>query len=125
MSDLAKETAEVLISAPWVGDELSDVAAAVDKSFRRVPDFNSRDGPLLAEQYVRWRGYRKKAPVDWYAAWLNWVKKERNGDASGSKATGTPGGHAATGTGARHGHQRAAPAYDYDAFVGLKPSGTS
>lgn len=83
----AQTTAEVLIQAPWVNDSLDDVAAAVQRSFKRVPDFNIRDGPLLAEQYIRWKGYRKKPPVDWYAAWLNWIKKERNDDRQHTNGT--------------------------------------
>lgn len=95
VSDLAKETAEVLVNAPWVNDQASDVAMAVDRSFTLVPDFPSRDAPLLAEQYVRWKGYRKKPPEDWYRAWLNWVKKERQSERKDSTSGNRP--HAVNG----------------------------
>lgn len=75
------EIAETLSQAPWVGDELHDVMAAADRSLKKAPWFNgSRDGPMLAEQYATWPKYRKKPPVDWYRAWTNWLKGERNDD---------------------------------------------
>lgn len=91
-SELAHSIAETLKQAPWVGDELGDVARAVERSLAKVPEFNAaRDGPLLAEQYVVWKGYAKKPPANWYAAWLNWLKGEReraNGRA-GQPASGS------------------------------------
>ncbi|MDQ3539713.1 MAG: hypothetical protein M3440_03415 [Chloroflexota bacterium] len=75
-SEAAMEVAETLVTAPWVNDELVDVAREVDRLFGKVPHFSARDGPALAEMYVNWRGYRKKPPENWSIAWLRWTKKE-------------------------------------------------
>lgn len=107
----AHTTAELLVQAPWINDSLDDVVTAITRSFKHVPDFNPRDGPLLAEQYTRWKGYRKKPPVDWYAAWLNWIKKERNDEQNGRTQTGTTFGRT-TPTG---GDERFRAKADYDA----------
>lgn len=71
------ETAEILIQAPWVGDELPAVIRQVARSFDLVEGFDPRDGPLEAEGYAMWRGYHKKPPSNWYQAWLNWIKRAR------------------------------------------------
>ena len=92
----AYAVAEILAGAPWVGDELEDVAAAVQRSFGLVPDFHPRDGPYLAEQYVRWRGYRKKPPSDWYRAWLQWLRKEVSHAGTTTHHQRTPNGRAAS-----------------------------
>lgn len=73
-------TADVLVDAPFVADDLAGVMQGVQRSFALRPDFNPRDGPILAEKFANWRGYRKKPPKDWYQAWLNWLKKERQND---------------------------------------------
>lgn len=117
----ALDTADVLVEAPWIGDEHHDVAAAVERAFSLVRDFNTRDGPYLAEKFIRYRGYQKKPPTDWYRAWLTWLKKELSYGSSNSPATQRAAGAPA----ARGGHrgQPAGPAEDYDAFVGLTSNG--
>jgi hypothetical protein len=91
--EFAKATAEILTDGSFVGDELADVISAVQRSFKLRPEFPVRDGPLLAEKFIRWRGYKKKPPKDWYAAWLNWLSKEQN-HVEQSKS-GKPGGSSA------------------------------
>lgn len=114
------QTAEILTTAPWVGDELPAVEKAVCRAYGLVPEFNPRDGPFLAEQFVGWRGYRKKPPENWYLAWLKWLKKERDDgrDRPGETERTARGGRAA-----RNGHRPIGPAEDYDRFVGLRPQG--
>lgn len=77
-SPIARDTAEVLVNAPWVRDDEDAVAAAVERSFKLAPAFDCRDGPLVAEKYVRAKKYQTKPPDDWYRAWLNFVKSERS-----------------------------------------------
>lgn len=117
----ALDTADALKQAPWIADSLDDVAAAVERIFTLVPDFNPRDGPYLAEKFVRYRVYAKKPPADWYRAFLNWAKKELSYGSSNSPATQRAAGAPA----ARGGHrgQPAGPAEDYDAVVGLTGNG--
>lgn len=82
------QTAEILTDAPFVGDGYADVLPAVRRSFGLVPEVRVRDGPLLAEQFANWRGYRKKPPADWYRAWLNWLKRERDDERNRTTTTG-------------------------------------
>ena len=114
----ALDTAAVLIEAPWVNADEEAVAKAVERSFTIVRDFDPRDGPYLAEKYIRYRGYHKKAPSDWYRAWLTWLRKEVNFGPSNQTATHRPSGTTpARGQGARP----AGLQDDYDAFVGIAP----
>lgn len=109
-SGVAAAVADILVAAPFVGDDVVDVERQVKRSFSLVPSFNVRDGPILAEQFVNWKGYRKKPPENWYAAWLNWLKKETNG-AIPQDVRRRP---VETGTTRRA---------DYDAHVGLRSVG--
>lgn len=72
----AKKTAEVIVQSQFVEDSLEHVTEQVARSFELRPEFPARDGPMLAEKFVRWKGYAKKPPKDWYSAWLNWISRE-------------------------------------------------
>lgn len=76
----ARKTADVLVHAEFVNDSLAVVTERVARSFELRPEFPARDGPMLAEKFIRWNGYTKKPPKDWFSAWLNWIKKELNSD---------------------------------------------
>lgn len=67
--------ADILATARFVGDDVAAVETAVARSFSLVPGFDARAGPREAELFVRWKGYVKKPPEDWYRAWLNWIKR--------------------------------------------------
>ena len=71
-----EQTADVLVSANWINDEIGDVQAAVDRSFELVSEFNPRDGPTLAERFVRKPEYRRNPPGDWFSLWLVWLRTE-------------------------------------------------
>lgn len=118
----ALDTAAVLLEASWVNADEESIAKAVERSFTIVRDFDPSDGPYLAEKYIRYRGYHKKPPSDWYRAWLTWLRKELSFGPSNSKAA-----HRASGTTPARG-QGARPAGlqdDYDAFVGIPPRADS
>jgi hypothetical protein len=73
---VAGEMAEILVTAPFVGDSEPDVIRQLLRVFDMVPEFPIHDGPALAEIFVNWRGYGKKPPERWHVALLRWMRKE-------------------------------------------------
>lgn len=71
----ATSTAETLCMASFVGDDEATVLERVLRSLELVPAFDIHDGPLEAEKFGRYHSRAKKQPVDWFAAWLNWIKR--------------------------------------------------
>ncbi|MDQ3542034.1 MAG: phage replisome organizer N-terminal domain-containing protein [Chloroflexota bacterium] len=114
-SDAAMSVADTLVTAAWVNGELLDVAHEVDRLFSKVPDYNVRDGPALAEVYVNWRGYVKKPPEKWSLAWLKWIRKEAADEQRDTNQPRQTGGVASA---RQNGHADLPGGTDYDtAFV--------
>ena len=82
------ETAEILMTAPFVRDPLPAVIDSVHRSFRLLGNFTPRDGPYLAERFVGWPDHRSNPPGDWYQRWLSWVRRETREPVASRAGTG-------------------------------------